>query len=361
MTLPREASEPAAGGEADASDEGSAKIDRDRSLLWLSENVDRDFPPEVQRGFQRARRVEWLNVILTVLSIALIGSVLGSSQSMKSAWVEDTTSLIPPICALLALRFERLRVNRQHPFGYYGANVVAFALASGAILLVGLLLLWDSGGKLLAREHVSIQTVTVLGHDVWLGWLMMGALVVTGVWPIVVSRAQREAARAIFDRPIFADALMNKAQWLSSGSALVGVLLAGFGVWWGDALAGIVISLDIVHDGFTHLRQAASDIMDRAPAVFEKERLDPLVGRMATVAREVPGVADCEVLARENGRFLFAQLLVLPSGDALPVAVAARLREAVDDLSWRVIYAGVEVVDADRLEAVRSALGRRGT
>jgi cation diffusion facilitator family transporter len=332
---------------------------RDRSLLWLSENVDRDFPPDVQRAFQRARRVEWLNVILTVLSVALIGSVLGSSQSMKSAWVEDATSLIPPICALLALRFERLRANRHHPFGYYGANVGAFALASGAILLVGLLLLWDSGAKLIAREHVSIETVTLLGRDVWLGWLMLVALVVTGAWPIVVSRFQREAARAIFDRPIFADALMNKAQWLSSGSALVGVLLAGFGVWWGDALAGVVISLDIVHDGYTHLRQAASDIMDRAPALFEKERLDPLVGRMTSAAREVDGVADCEVLARENGRFLFAHLLVHPLGNSLPIVVASRVREAVNNLSWRVIYVGVEVVDTERLEAVRKALRRQ--
>jgi cobalt-zinc-cadmium efflux system protein len=327
-----------------------------RPLLWLARNVDADFPPEVARGFHRARRIEWLNIILTALSVLIVGSVLGSSQAMKSAWVEDTTSLIPPICALIALHRERKSANRGHPFGYFGAGVVAFALASGAILLVGLLLVWDSAGTLIRAEHVAIESVTVLGQDVWLGYLMMGALVLSGGWPIVVSQFQRKAAKAIFDRPIFADAYMNKAQWLSSSAALIGVLLAAFGVWWGDALAGIVIALDIVHDGYSHLRQAASDVMDSSPRTFEKDRLDPLVSRMANEAKDVRGVSDCEVLARENGRFLFVHLLVEPSGDGLTPAIATRLRERLIKLSWRLMYLGVEVVDATYIKEVRERL-----
>lgn len=331
-----------------------------RTLLWLRRNEDADFPADVAAGFRRARRVEWLNVVLTVLSIGLVGSVLGNSQAMKSAWVEDTASLIPPICALVALRLERLRANRLHPFGYYGANVGAFALASAAILLVGLLLLWDSAVKLVNRERVAIETVTILGHDVWMGYLMMGALFVTGAWPVVVSHHQRNAARAIFDRPIYADALMNKAQWLSSSSALVGVVLAGLGVWWGDALAGIVIALDVVHDGYTHLAQAGSDVMDAAPRTFDKERLDPLIARIRSAVEGASGVGDCEVLARENGRFLFVNVLVLPSGEGLRTKLAEDLRKRVHTLDWRIIYVAVEVVDGGFLARVRRELDVAG-
>ena len=121
---------------------------------------------------------------------------------------------------------------------------------------------------------MSIETVHVLGHEIWFGWLMIAALFATGAWPVVVARRQREAARAIFDRPIFADAHMNKAQWLSSGAAMIGVTLAGFGVWWGDALAGVLLAPDILHDGYIHLREAAATIVHGAPRTLEKDALD---------------------------------------------------------------------------------------
>ena len=81
-------------------------------LGWLRENVDEEFSPCTAGAFRRARRIERLNVVLTVLSVVLLGSVLGGSQAMKSAWVDDAASLIPPICALAVLRLERRAAPR---------------------------------------------------------------------------------------------------------------------------------------------------------------------------------------------------------------------------------------------------------
>jgi hypothetical protein len=64
------------------------------------------------------------------------------------------------------------------------------------------------------------------------------------------------------------------------------------------------------------------------------------------------------VLARENGRFLFAHMLVVPGGQGVSRALATRVRQRALALSWRLIYVGIEVVDAADLEEVQLALRR---
>ena len=42
---------------------------------------------------------------------------------------------------------------------------------------------------------------------------------------------------------------MNRADWLTALAAVVGVIGIGAGLWWADAVAAIVISLEITRDG----------------------------------------------------------------------------------------------------------------
>ena len=41
---------------------------------------------------------------------------------------------------------------------------------------------------------------------------------------------------------LYADAKMNKADWLTATAAMVGVVGIGVGLWWVDAVAAIAIS-----------------------------------------------------------------------------------------------------------------------
>jgi divalent metal cation (Fe/Co/Zn/Cd) transporter len=47
--------------------------------------------------------------------------------------------------------------------------------------------------------------------------------------------------------------------------ALGGYILYDVGLWWADAAAAIVISLDIARDGVINVRAAAADLMDSRP------------------------------------------------------------------------------------------------
>jgi hypothetical protein len=56
-----------------------------------------ELPPELRQTLRKARRLEWLTIAYLVSAIVFLALVLSNSQAMKTAWVEDILSLIPPI------------------------------------------------------------------------------------------------------------------------------------------------------------------------------------------------------------------------------------------------------------------------
>ncbi len=115
-----------------------------------------------------------------VLIVLLIYLVLGNSQAMKTAWIEDMLSFIPPIAFLIGVHVTRRPATAERPYGYHGAIGVSHVVASTALLVMGGYLVVDSAIKLITAEHPTIGGIQLFGTTVWLGWLMMAALAVTG-------------------------------------------------------------------------------------------------------------------------------------------------------------------------------------
>jgi hypothetical protein len=54
-------------------------------------------PAEKRRARQRAVRLEWWTLGWMASVVVAVGSTMGSSQAMKTAWAEDLLSLVPPL------------------------------------------------------------------------------------------------------------------------------------------------------------------------------------------------------------------------------------------------------------------------
>lgn len=54
-----------------------------------------DLPQRQQDALRRAITWEWFTIGYTSITIVLIAFVVGGSQAMKTAWIEDMLSLIP--------------------------------------------------------------------------------------------------------------------------------------------------------------------------------------------------------------------------------------------------------------------------
>jgi len=200
---------------------------------------------------------------------------------------------------------------------------VGYLCASLALFVMGLFILYDSVMKLISFEHAPIGLVQPWGEPIWLGGFMIPALDYSAIPAVIIGRLKLPLARELHDKVLYADAQMNKADWLTAVAAMIGVIGIGLGLWWLDAAAAIIISLDITKDGVTNLKAATGDLMDSRPTVTDDSQLDPLPERLRSEVESLEWVSDCAVRVREEGHVFFADVQVVPSSDA-ELAVKSR-------------------------------------
>ena len=294
-----------------------------------------ELPRDRQAVYARAVKLEWVTIAYLISAIAAIYATLGASQAMKTAWAEDMLSLIPPIAFLSVSRIRRRSPNERFPYGYHRAVSIAFLCAAVALFVMGVFLLWDALTKLFAFEHPSIGVVQLFGHQIWLGWLMLPALLWSAIPAFFLGRAKLPLAHALHDKVLFGDAKMNKADWLTAGAAMLGVIGIGFGLWWADAAAAGFISLDIIHDGYRNLKAVTGDLMNRRPTLVDDSQADPLPERVRTELLSLDWVSDAVVRMREEGHVFFADAFVVPNSDRDLTDKVERARRALTALDWR--------------------------
>ncbi len=295
-----------------------------------------ELPPGKEKVHARAVRLESLTIGYLLSAIFFIYLTLGSSQAMKTAWFEDMLSLVPAIAFLVATRVRRRRPDHTHPYGWHRAMSIAYLIASLALLSMGLFLLFDAVASLAAFEHPTIGTVVLFEHEVWLGWLMIPAAAYSAFPAMVLGRMKLPLAKELHDKVLFADAKMNKADWLTGVAAILGVTGIALGLWWADAVAAAVISTDILHDGVSNVRRAVVDLMDAAPVRVDDSGLEPLPARIETELRKLPWVRDARARMRDEGHVFFGEVFVVPRDDERLTERLEEARDALRALDWRV-------------------------
>jgi divalent metal cation (Fe/Co/Zn/Cd) transporter len=228
--------------------------------------------------------------------------------------------------------------------GYHRAITVAYVVSTLALFGLGVFILIDSVQRLLEGTHPPIGMVEVFDTQIWLGWLMLAALAYSGIPPLVLGRLKRPLAKTLHDKVLFADAKMNQADWLTASAAAVGVIGIGFGLWWADAVAAIVIALDILHDGVKFLRESVADLMDDSPKTHDEAKHHPLIDAVKEEVAKTAWVGEAAVRLREMGHLMTADVFLVPAdAGELPRRVE-ELIARLNDLDWRVHDVTVTVV-----------------
>ena len=269
-------------------------------------DIDR-LPPHIVETLRKAERLQWWKIGWTVSIVIVMGLVMGQSQTMKTAWVEDLLSLVPSIAFLVAARMERKgQASARFPFGFERVNGLGVFLAAGALAATGALLLWDSAMTLIHAEHATVGSVRLFGHDIWLGWLMLAAQFYALIPPLIIGRKELPLAQMLNDKLLHTDALMNKANWMTGAAGMAGIIGLGLGWWWADSVAAAIISVDIIHDGWKALRSSTAELIDGAPRALSSPDLsDEAQALKARLEQRYPGA---DVRLRETGRLIHAEV-----------------------------------------------------
>ena len=307
-----------------------------------------ELPPDKLELHRKARRLEWITIAYLVSATALLYLTIGQSQAGKAAMIEDALSLTPPIAWLIAARFRDKPPDQQHPWGFHRGVTLAYLASAVALLLFGSFILLESTFKLVTAEHPPMGVISLFGEELWLGWLMLPALAWSAIPAVLLGRAKLPLADALHDKVLYADAKMNKADWLTATAAAIGVIGIGFGLWWADAVAAIAISLDIVRDGWTNLRAAGRDVIDTRPSTYDGAEPHPLLGRIEESLRDLDWVQDAQVRLREEGHVFTGEALVVPRDEDDLVERIEGAARMLAELDWR--FYDVVVVPVSSLD-----------
>lgn len=309
-----------------------------------------ELPPDKHRIMQKALRIEWISLAYFVTAIAFTAVVMGQSQAMKTAWIDDMLGFIPPLAVLIASRIRHREPNKTYPYGYHRSITIAFLVAAVALLGLGVALVVENVHALISGEHPTIAGVELLGRQIWLGWLMIVALLWSAVPTVFLGRIKTRLARPLHDKALHADAAMNRADWLTGLAAILGVLGLGLGYWWADAVAATVIALDIVHDGWVNLRTAIADLMDRRPRDVEDKHWESTLDDLEQALERLPWVLDAAVRLREHGHLLIGEAFIRPLDEKEPLKRLREARSLARELDWRLQDFSVQLVGPEDLK-----------
>jgi cation diffusion facilitator family transporter len=295
-----------------------------------------DLPAEQREALHSAIRWEWFTIGYTCVTIALIAFVVGGSQAMKTAWIEDMLSLIPQVSFLVALLLIRHRPTRRFPYGLHRAMGVGHLVAGVALVAIGGNLAVEAIIALVTAEHPAIGTVNLFGTTVWMGWLMIGVMVVIVIGPLFYGPAKARLAPVIHNKVLYADADMARADWHTNAASIVGVLGIGIGWWWLDGAAALFISLGIVWDGYRNTRSAVRDLMDQRALTHDDSEPDPLFGRIVDALVAQPWIDQASVRMRDMGQVFHVEAFVVPVRSRVRIDQLDAAREAIAALDWKV-------------------------
>jgi cation diffusion facilitator family transporter len=204
----------------------------------------------------------------------VVGVIIGSLALISEA-LHSAVDVVATVITWLVVRVSDRPADDEHHYGHGKFESVS---ALGVIALLYVLaggILVESWSRL--REGTAPPVISAVPFVVLL------IDIAVNFWR---ARALHRTARDTQSQALAADALHFMSDVLGSVAVIVGLALAGFGFWWGDAAAAIAVAIMIAALGLRMARSTVETLLDRAPeGVTEKAE---------AAIRAVPGVVDIE-------------------------------------------------------------------
>jgi len=284
--------------------------------------VTRDDAQE-RRAANRAVAVSAAGLTVTGLAELLLALFTGSVGLLGDA-IHNLSDVSTSALVFLGFRLSRRAPTERYPYGLERAEDLAGAGIAVVIWASAAFAGYQSAHKLLSH-----------GHTTHLAAGMAGA-VLGIVGNQVVARYKLVVGRRIHSATLMADARHSWLDALSSAGALAGLIAVALGQPWGDAVAGLAVTVFICHVG----AEVTRDVVHRLADGVEPGDL----AAAEAAAGSVPGVIHAHARARWTGRTLRVEIegwvdpdLATRDADALGARVAAAVSAGMPragSLTW---------------------------
>jgi cation diffusion facilitator family transporter len=228
-------------------------------------------------GHSIKTRVAAISVIASAgMAVAkfVVGIIIGSLALVSEA-LHSSVDVVATVITWLVVRVSDQPADEEHHYGHGKFESVS---ALGVIALLYVLaggILVESWSRL--REGTPPPIISAVP------FVVLVIDIAVNFWR---ARALHRTARETQSQALAADALHFTSDVLGSIAVIIGLALAGFGFWWGDAAAAIAVAIMIALLGLRMARSTVETLLDRAP--------EGVAEKVEAAIRAVPGVVDVE-------------------------------------------------------------------
>jgi len=258
------------------------------------------------------RTLLWASVAVAVATIALktLAWYVTGSVGLLSDALEAFVNLAAAVFALAMVTIAQRPADGDHPFGHHKAEYFSSGFEGILIVGVSVAILWAAVHRLFAPQPLEqlgwglALSVASSALNGGLAWLMLRS-----------ARVHRSIALEADARHLLTDV------WTSAGVlvGLAGVALTGW--LWLDAVAAILVALNILKEGAALVWRSSQGLMDEA---VEPEALAAIHAVLGRIAQGQPVRFD-HLITRRAGQRRFAALhMHLPAAWTLRHAAALR-------------------------------------
>ena len=294
-----------------------------------------ELPEDAREVFRKSVRLEWISLALMLLICVAVYFTIGQSQAMKAVFVEDVLAVVPPVAFLVSARYRWKTPTEKFPYGFHHSVTIGFFCSAITVLALGLLIAFDSARTLIAGHHPTLGVVGIFGHQIWMGWIAYPVLAIASIIEFTVGKLKQPLAVKLHDKALSTDARMNRADWMTGAGAMIGMTGIAYGWWWLDSLVALVISIEIIRDGFENLHEVVTDIMDEPPTPVAEGDIEDWDKRLLDRVRKLDWVSGADVRLREEGNVVTGEVFVVPKSGVDVTRKHEELQRAAREVDWR--------------------------
>lgn len=274
----------------------------------------------MEKSDMTVRRLAFWGIPLSfgVMGLKLLAWYVTGSVALLSDGLESTVNVVAAVMAWMVVGYAAKPADSDHPFGHYKAEYFS-AVVEGVLIVVAALLIVNEAAPHLFAP--ALPEAPALGLTI-----NAAAAVINALWAGVLIRAgrtHRSPALKADGEHIWSDVV-------TSVGVLIGLVLAlvtGYGIL--DPIMALVVSVNILFQGYKVISHSVSGLMDQAVEPDEEESIKTVIASHGYGALNVH-----HFRSRRAGRATFIAFdMVVPASMTVGEAheICDRLERAIQE------------------------------
>lgn|SRR5699024_2607037 len=243
----------------------------------------------------------WVGIIVnSILAIIKgIGGFLAGSRALLADALHSASDIVGSIVILFGVKIAAKPPDKEHPYGHGKAENIASIIVALLLVIVGVEISISSAKVFFGERPVAPSKIAIV------------ILVISLVIKELLFHYKYYLGKKYSSSALIAEAWHHRSDSLSSLAALIGIIAAIIGeayeltyLIYGDAVAGILVSIIVIKVGYDLAKDSSLIMMEK---VLDKSEI---TAYKQTVS-EIDGILRIdEILARTHGSYVVIDIKV---------------------------------------------------